>query len=56
MIPQTQDAYRKRGLARQATEDRLRAEKTLETLRQKERQACKAALLAEAAAMQVQPS
>ena len=44
----TQTAYRARGLARQATEDRIRAERTLETLRQKEQQACLAALFAEA--------
>lgn len=55
MQPQdpTQIAYRARGLARQATEDRQRAERTLETLREKERQACLEALLAEKAAMQV---
>lgn len=54
-VTQSQTAHRARGLARQATEDRVRAERTLETLRIKERQACTAALLAEAADMQVHP-
>lgn len=49
-----QHVYRARGLARQATEDRIRAERTLETLRRKERQACLDALKAEAAELQVQ--
>jgi hypothetical protein len=49
----TQIAYRARGLARQATEDRQRAERTLEQLRQKERQACLEALQAEKAVMEV---
>lgn len=41
--------HRARGLAKQATEDRIRAERTLETLKKKESQLCNAALLAEAA-------
>ncbi len=45
----TQKAQRARGLARQVTEDRKRAEKTLEALREKERQLCLEALLAESA-------
>jgi len=57
MIPQTFSpaATRARGLARQATEDRTRAERTLEVLRQKEVQACLNALKAEAAELQVAP-
>lgn len=46
-------AHRARGLARQATEDRERAERTLEVLRAKEAQACLEALQAEAAVLQV---
>lgn len=42
-------ATRARGLARQATEDRIRAERTLEVLKRKEWDLCRAALLAEAA-------
>lgn len=55
MTPQTPAdiAYRARGLARAATEDRIRAERTLETSRVKERQACLEALKAEAAELQV---
>jgi hypothetical protein len=40
-------ARRARGLARQATEDRIRGERTLETLRRKERELSAAALRAE---------
>jgi hypothetical protein len=40
-------ATRARGLARQATETRQHCEKTLAVLREKEKQACLAALLAE---------
>jgi len=49
MTDQQQSAIRARGLARQATEDRIRAERTLEVLRRKEQDLCNAALLAEAA-------
>ena len=38
-----------RGLARAATEDRIRAERTLEVLKRKEWDLCRAALMAEAA-------
>jgi len=48
MTDQQQSAIRARGLARQATEDRIRAERTLEVLKKKEWDLCKAALLAEA--------
>lgn len=48
-----QKAVRARGLARQATEDRVRAERTLEVLRKKEWQLCRAALLVEAEVIQV---
>lgn len=48
-----QIAHRKRGLARQATEDRIRAERTLDTLRMKERQLCQEALHAEAVLLKV---
>lgn len=48
MQSQPVNAHRARGLARQATEDRIRAERTLETLRSKERALCLEALLAEA--------
>jgi hypothetical protein len=44
-----QHTLRARGLARQATEDRIRAERTLEVLKKKEWQLCNEALLAEAA-------
>lgn len=44
-----QHTLRTRGLARAATEDRIRAERTLEVLRRKEQDLCNAALLAEAA-------
>lgn len=46
-------AHRARGLARQATEDRQRCERTLESLRTKERALCNEALLAEATALGV---
>jgi hypothetical protein len=46
-------ARRARGLARQATEDRQRAERALETLKAKERQLCTEALRVEAAEMRV---
>jgi len=49
MTDQQQSATRARGLARQATEDRIRAERTLDVLRRKEQDLCNAALLAEAA-------
>ena len=48
-----QKAHRARGLARQATEDRQRAEKTLEVLRRKEWELCKEALLIEAKLVEV---
>ena len=48
-------AYRARGLARAATEDRKRAEATLETLKAKERQASLDALLAEAQVPEIMP-
>jgi hypothetical protein len=41
-------AYRARGLARQATEERQRLERMLADAKQKETLACNAALLAEA--------
>lgn len=49
MTDQHPSATRARGLARQATEDRIRAERTLEILKRKEWDLCRAALLAEAA-------
>jgi len=49
MTDQQQSATRARSLARAATEDRIRAERTLEVLRRKEWDLCKEALLAEAA-------
>jgi len=49
MTDQQQSPSALRGLARQATEDRIRAERTLEVLRRKEQDLCKRRLLAEAA-------